>query len=204
MEAVLERTNLRRPLNGKRNGAPHPIRWSVDEYYKMYEQGMFEGRRVELIRGEIIEMSPMLSPHATAIQLLAEIFRELFGKNFVIRQQLPTDFGKYSEPEPDIAVVEGSIRDFADHHPTKPSLVVEVALMTIRFDQTKKLSLYAENGIEEYWILNLKSRELEVYRQPNGIGESATYLEKIIVPADGTLSPIAKPKAKLKVADMLP
>ena len=208
MQTVLERNKTRHEIsNGyavKKNGAPHGIRWSVEDYYKMYDLGLFEGRCVELIKGEIFEMSPLLPPHATSIQLVSEPLRGVFQKGFEIREQMPLDFGKYSEPEPDVAVVTGSIRDFSDHHPTNPVLVVEVSLTTLKFDQTKKLKLYAEYGIEEYWIVNLKQHQLEVYRGPRNEGDSGTYDEKIIVTEQGSVSPPGRPNSKLKIRDMLP
>ena len=67
----------------KKNGAPHGIRWSVDEYYKMDELGLFTGRRVQLIRGEIIEMAPRGTPHSTAVRLVVSCLRKVFGDGFV-------------------------------------------------------------------------------------------------------------------------
>jgi len=208
MQTVLERKDIRparlNGLSGKRNGAPHGIRWSVEDYYKINDLGLFEGRRVELIKGEIFEMSPMKSPHATSIQLVSELLRSLFRKDFQIREQMPLDFGKYSEPEPDLAVVSGSIRDFSDHHPTSPLLVVEVSLTTLRFDQTKKLKLYAEYRIPEYWIVNLKQRQLEVFRDPISGHGSHDYVERLTFGEQESFSPLNQPKVVIKVADMLP
>lgn len=208
MQTVRERIDQRpshfnRPA--KKNGvAPHGIRWTVDEYYKMYEQGLFEGRRVELIKGEIFEMSPMLSTHATSIQLVMALLSEIFGTGFVVRPQMPMSFSKIDEPEPDVALVKGSIRDFADAHPTVAVLLVEVALTSLRFDRTKKLRLYAENRIEDYWIVNLKQRRLEVFRQPVSVNGGFDYTEKLIFGEDEFFSPLGKPDVTLKVADMLP
>lgn len=208
MQTVIERNQtIQLFSNGskvKKNGSPHGIRWSVDEYYKMYELGLFTGKRVELIKGEIFEMSPMLSPHATSIQLVSEILRGIYEKNFAIRIQMPINFGKISEPEPDVAVVAGAIRDFTDHHPKSATLLVEVALTSVRFDRTTKLKLYAENGIEEYWIVNLKQRQLEVYRKPIIDGAAADYAERFVITEKEFISPLEKPNSKIRVADMLP
>ncbi len=208
MQTVLERNQtIQLFSNGskvKKNGSPHGIRWSVDEYYKMYELGLFTGKRVELIKGEIFETSPMLSPHATSIQLVSEILRGIYEKNFAIRIQMPINFGKISEPEPDVAVVAGAIRDFTDHHPKSATLLVEVALTSVRFDRTTKLKLYAENGIEEYWIVNLKQRQLEVYRKPIIDGAAADYAERFVITEKECISPLEKPNSKIRVADMLP
>ena len=208
MQTVRER-NYQKPanLNGrtKKNGvAPHGIRWTVDEYYKMYEQGLFHGKRVELLKGEIFEMSPMLSPHATSIALVYEMLREIFKDGFLIRTQMPVRFSKIDEPEPDVAVIHGSIRDFTDAHPTTATLLVEVAFTSLNFDRTKKLKLYSENDIEEYWIVNLKQRQLEVFRTPVARGESYDYAEKLIFTESESVSPLARPKATIEVSHVLP
>ena len=209
MQTVIERTRerqkTRRGKTYEPNGKPHPMRWTVDEYYKIYEAGLFRGKRVELIRGEIIEMSPMLSPHATSIGLVSEVLRGIFTEGYDVRPQMPISLGRSDEPEPDVAVVVGSIRDYSEAHPTSAVLVVEVSLTSLRFDRTTKLRLYAESGIEDYWILNLKQRQLEVHRNPQGNGvEGFTYGEKLVFGEDQSVAPLAKPDTSIKVADMLP
>ncbi len=188
----------------KKNGAPHGIRWSVDEYYKMDELGLFQGRRVQLIRGEIIEMAPMGTPHSTAVRLVVSCLRKVFGDGFVIDSQLPLRLGNLDEPEPDVAVIEGDIRDFTDIHPFTARLIVEVADSSLKLDRGRKAELYAENGIEEYWIVNLKQRQLEVFRKPIVDDETANYAEKLIITEEGFVSPPERPNSKLKVRDMLP
>jgi len=208
MQSVLER-DFSKPFvvtdHVKKNGLPKPFRWTVREYYQMAELGFFHGKRVELIRGEIVEMSPMKSPHATSIQLAAEVLSELFKKGFVVRSQLPMSFSKEDEPEPDIAVVTGTIRDYADGHPKSAILLVEVSSSSLRFDREEKAELYAENNIGEYWIVNLKQRRLEVHRRPQkDKNRGFFYSEVIVVSEDESIAPLAKPKAKIKVADILP
>jgi len=206
MQTVLE-TSHTKPAIGraKTNGAPKAFRWTVDQYYRMGDLGFFDGKRVQLIRGEIIEMAPMGTPHATSVRLVNESLRTIFGKGYEIRPQLPVNFSKFDEPEPDIAVVIGSIRDFAVAHPSSAELIVEVAETSLRLDRTKKLSLYAENFIGEYWILNLKKRCLEVYRRPvrdENLGFA--YAEIFVLTGDESISPIVKPEFSIKVAEMLP
>jgi aryl-alcohol dehydrogenase-like predicted oxidoreductase len=109
--------------------------------------------------------------------------------------------------EPDVAVVAGSIGDYADAHPTTAVLVIEVADTSLAFDRTAKASLYAKAGIPEYWMLNLAVRCLAVSRdprpdasQPYGFG----YATQFTVEASGSVSPLALPEAVIQVADMLP
>ena len=120
MDAVSERTKTQMIIafeRSKTNDEPKTIRWTRNQYYQMAELGFFRGKRVELIKGEIIEMSPMKSAHATAISLAIEVLGEIFAKNFIVRSQLPMSFGKTDEPEPDVAVVKGTIRDYSGTHP---------------------------------------------------------------------------------------
>lgn len=207
MQTVRERSE-QRPVQfdgrTKKGHAPHHFKWTVDEYYRLYEQGLFEGRRVELIKGEIFEMSPMLSPHATSVGLVSDILAEIFQKGFFIRVQMPMSFSRIDEPEPDVAVITGARRNFTNVHPKSAELLVEVAQTSLRFDRTKKMSLYAENVIEDYWIVNLKQRRLEVFRQPVTIEGGFDYAEKFFLKEEEFIAPLAMPKKKVKVADLLP
>ena len=191
--------------NGFENEAVKVRRWTRDEYYKMAELGFFYGKRVELIEGEIIEMSPMGKPHATAIRMLLHILREIFVQDFIVDSQLPMSFGKRNEPEPDVTVIKGGVKDFINSHPQTAELIVEVSLSTLRLDRTKKAALYAQNKIQDYWILNLKSRCLEVYRQPKKDKKLGfIYTESRVFTETDEVSPLAMPDAKIKVADLLP
>lgn len=209
MEPVLERNYVRPRIVTEpptpTNGSPKPYRWTVSEYYQMADMGFFDGKRVELIRGEIIEMAPMKTPHATAVRLLIEALRKIFGKGYLVDSQLPLSLGRSDEPEPDVTVVEGSARDFTDFHPKSARLIVEVSDSTLRFDRSTKAELYAENRIDEYWIVNIKQRCIEVYRRPvkdKNLGFA--YTEIFVVREGEAVSPLAKPKAKVRVMDILP
>ena len=114
--------------------------------------------------------------------------------------QLPVAIDDYSEPEPDVAVVTGEIRDYRDAHPTSPLLVVEVSDDSLRHDRTVKQRLYARCGIPEYWILALPDARLEVYRDPAQDG----YRTVTIHGAGDTVAPLARPEARIAVDDLLP
>jgi Uma2 family endonuclease len=188
--------------------APHPRLWTREEYYKMAEAGVFQpGERVELIGGRIVTMSPQNSPHFTAIRLAEDALRTLFGAGYDVRVQGPLDVSPSSQPEPDIAVVQGSIRDYANAHPTTALLVVEVAESSLSFDRGEKASLYASADIPEYWVVNLQDNRLEVYRdpvpttgQPYGYGyRSCTHYF-----AADAVAPLTVPQGAIKVAGLLP
>jgi Uma2 family endonuclease len=156
--------------------------------------------RVELIQGEILTMSPQKSAHATGVQLAGDALRAAFGEGFVVRTQLPLAVGGESEPEPDVAVVAGSPRDFRDAHPTTAELIVEVAEASLELDRGVKKSLYAAAGIREYWILDLVERRLEVHREPTG----RAYGKSRALQPNDSISPLARPAARLRVAELLP
>jgi len=182
-------------------------KWTKQEYYKMVEMGLFTGKHVELMEGQIIEMSPMGSLHRTAITLTAEILRNIFIGRYFISTQCPMDLGESSDPEPDIAVISGEIRDYTHSHPTSAVLIVEIADSSLDYDRNKKGSLYARAGIEDYWIINLSSSRLEVYRNPivdpekfYGYGYSSIN----IFTGLHSISPLAFPDAIISVSDLLP
>ena len=176
-------------------------RWTRNEYDRMVETGVLSpGARLELLDGEIVEMSPQKSPHASAVDLVEEVLRGGFGEGFYVRGQKPLTLDDYSEPEPDVAVVKGTIRDYADHHPRTAVLIVEVADTTLAYDRLNKAAAYARNAIPEYWILNLRDRLLEVHRNPVG----GAYTERTPLGAGEAVSPLAAPALRAKVAAFLP
>lgn len=120
---------------------------------------------------------------------------------------MPFSLGEISEPEPDVAVIAGDIRNYKDAHPTTAVVIVDIADTSLEYDRTDKSSLYAKAQIAEYWIVNLIDHELEVFRtpvvdasQPYGFGYSdATSLS----PTD-FITPLARPQTTIAVADLLP
>lgn len=184
---------------------PSQIRWNRDEYYKMAELGFFDGKRVELIEGEIIEMAPMGSPHITCVMIVGRLLMEVFGEDYCVRTQATLDLGIESQPEPDAAVVIGNFRDYTDAHPKSAVLIVEVSDTTLPFDRTLKASIYARSSIEDYWIVNLQHRCVEVYRKPiQDPNLGFIYSERTVIGEKQSVSPLAKPKAKIKVGEILP
>jgi Uma2 family endonuclease len=170
------------------------------EYYKLIDIGFFNGKRAELIEGEIIEMSPVKTPHAVTIGLVESVLREVFGKNYDVRGQLPIDLGDINEPEPDVAVVKGNIRDYLESHPKTAELIVEISAATLSYDRNTKAKLYARNGIQDYWIINVKKRCIEIYRLP----KLDKYQEITFFTENDEVSPLANPEAKIKVSELLP
>jgi len=145
-------------------------------------------------------MSPEKSRHAAAVDLVQEALRCAFGSGFTVRAQHPLALSDTSEPEPDVAVVVGSPRDYTDEHPASAALVVEVSDTSLAYDRTRKLAVYARCGLPEYWILNLIEARLEVHRNPTGDSYgSSTVLDK-----DATVTPLGAPGAAVALSDLLP
>jgi Uma2 family endonuclease len=153
--------------------AVQPRRWTRQEYEQLGVLGVLgPDEHVELIGGEIVQVPPQQTRHATGVYLAQVALSAVFRAGFLVRVQLPLALGQYSEPEPDVAVVAGSPRDFVADHPTSALLVVEVADTTLSFDRNAKASLYAAAGIPEYWIVNLVHRQLEMHREPGPMVEA--------------------------------
>lgn len=206
LQKIGQRYPTARPVRMGLSDAPRRFRWTREEYYALGETGIFDGQRIELIEGEIFEMAPQNSPHAEAVTLIAEALRHVFGLGYRIRTQVPLSLGTDSDPEPDIAVVEGIPHGFRDAHPTTALLVVEVSDSTLGFDQGRKAAVYAAAGIADYWILNLKARQLELYRRPlpSKTRRGFVYEERTLITADGAIAPLAAPDESIAVADLLP
>lgn len=210
MQPTITETNIVNPIFIRKNAIseePRYFRWTKAEYHQMAELGMFEGKRTEFLEGEIIEMPTMKSPHATGLTLTDDVLRTIFTKGFVVRNQMPLDFGDDFETVPDIAIVIGTPRDYLAEHPKTADLVIEISDTTLSYDRNRKASLYAKFGIRDYWILNLKKRVLEVYRQPSE-DENAfygfDYEEKLTFDETQEVSPLVKNGARIKIADLLP
>ena len=147
--------------------------FTVKEYHQMPQAGILkEDERVELIRGEIIKMSPIGRHHAACVNRLVRVFTRELGLRVIVAPQNPVELDDYSEPEPDIALLEPRSDFYESGHP-KPGdifLIVEVGDSTIRGDREVKIPLYAEDNIIEVWLVDINEQCLEVYRQPTSSG----------------------------------
>jgi len=185
---------------------PQAKRWTREEYYRLAEQGWFRDQRVELIAGEIIVLSPQSHSHYSSIERVRRLLDAAFGVGYWIRPQGPVARDEHTEPEPDLCVVQGSLEDF-DDHPTASVLMMEINKTSLAYDTTTKAHLYASMGVPDYWVLDLQNRQLLVYRQPVEESEAPfgfRYAQVETIAADGQVSPLEKPDAKLAIADMLP
>lgn len=185
---------------------PRVRRWSRDEYHEMGRLGWFEGQRVELIDGEIIEMSPHGLGHTIVIGLVQQWLQQVFGAGYWIRCQLPLLIGATSEPEPEFAVVRGAPRDFKEH-PREALLVIEVSETSIGYDLGEKASLYASAQLQDYWVVDLSEKRIHIHREPRRDQTALfgwRYDDVQSFEPDDFVSPLAAPAHRVKVADLHP
>ena len=197
---------IQNPSPSRVSESPRPYKWSRDEYYRLADLGLFDGHRVQLIDGEIFEMSPQGSPHYVALTLVTEALQRAFADGYWVRSQGPLAVSQHSEPEPDVAVVKGSPRTLIDH-PSTAELVVEVSDSSLSFDLGPKARLYARHSVPEYWVLDLQGRKLIVHRHPVADASVALghrYADTCTLAATDKVSPLAKPDSFVQVSDILP
>lgn len=184
-----------------------PYRWTIESYRKLGATGLFHDMKTMLIDGEVYTMVMPNPPHDTALSLAAEYLRSVCPAGYYVRNQQGFDIGLRNDPGPDLAIVPGSVRDYAARTPTTAIMVVEVSHTTLFMDTTTKAELYATAAVPEYWVLDVENRKLIVYRDPEplpqGLGATA-YRTRLTFKPDATVSPLAAPTAAVKVADLLP
>jgi Uma2 family endonuclease len=135
----------------------------------MAESGILtENDRVELIRGEIIEMSPIGRRHAACVNRLVRLFTQCLGERMILSPQNPVELDDTSEPQSDIALLQPRPDFYESGHPQPEDvlLIVEVADTTAKADREVKIPLYAEDNITEVWLVDINKQCIEVYRQP--------------------------------------
>ncbi len=178
--------------------------WTANEYRQMSELGILDANdRTELIEGQILVMAAKGTPHVLGLRLLAVALDTLLeNQPFFVSTQDPIQLNDFSEPEPDLAIVRGTALDYADRHPDSNDLVlvVEVADSTLKYDCEVKDKLYAQSGIEDYWVLDVKDRKLHIFRNPTATG----YTSHLILTPPNSIAPLAFPDRSVSLIDILP
>ncbi|HYW18747.1 MAG TPA: Uma2 family endonuclease [Nodularia sp. (in: cyanobacteria)] len=181
-----------------------PLRlWTVEEYHRMAEAGIFGvDERVELLEGKIIWMIAKGTAHRLAVGRTDYLLKNRLGNRAWVSIQNLIKLNERSEPEPDIAVVKVDDLDYADHHPTTSEvyLIIEVADSSLKLDCETKEKAYSQAGITDYWVLDVTSRQLHVFREPTQEG----YKNQVILAEDATISPLEFPDLQIVVLEMLP
>lgn len=174
------------------------MKWSVDDYHRLIETGILSGRSVELLAGEIVEMSPEAPIHYNTAKRGAKYLETLLVNRADVRFNGPITLAN-SEPEPDIAIVRLSNAYF-DRHPGADDIfwIIEVANTSLKKDLDLKASIYATAGIQEYWVLNLVDRQITVFRNP----QNGQYTSEQRI-SEGTIAPLAFRDLAVSVAQLL-
>lgn len=175
-------------------------KWTIEEYHRMIAAGILCDRAVELLKGEIIEMPPEREPHAYCSDEAGEYLTKLLGERAKIRHSKPITLPNNSEPEPDIAIVQRRGREYREHHPYPENIfwLIEYAYYSLEKDLEIKNKIYAEAGIFEYWVVNLKKSHLVVFREPLEVD----YATKLTLTA-GTIQPLAFPDLAISVEEII-
>jgi Uma2 family endonuclease len=191
MDDVLARVELQRR------------RFTVDEYHRMAETGILtEDDRVELIEGEIVQMSPIGHHHTACVLALTEALTRALADRALLSPQNPVRLLRDTEPQPDIVLLRPPLSQYWARlpQPADVLLLVEVADTSYRYDHDVKLPLYARAGVTEVWIVDLPRGAAEVYREPRPEG----YASARRVERGATVAPSAFPDVALAVASFLP
>ncbi|HET7342744.1 MAG TPA: Uma2 family endonuclease [Methylomirabilota bacterium] len=190
-------------------GAPLPL-WRIPRvrYDRLVEAGLFgPDDRVELLDGLLIAREPQGGRHAVVVGLVRAALEKAFGRAYHMREEKPIALDPHSEPEPDVVVVAGRFRDYLHAHPSRPVLVVEVADTSLALDRLRKGRLYARAGIADYWVVNLVDEVLEVYRKPVKAAAAQRewrYDSVRRLRRTATVTPLAAPRARIRVSALLP
>jgi Uma2 family endonuclease len=176
--------------------------FTVDEYYRMAEAGIFERERVELVNGEVVAMAPLGSRHAACVTRLQVLLMKLVGEDALVRIQNPLPLDSRTELESDLAVARFRADYYASAHPTPRDtlLLIEVAESSLQYDRDVKMPLYARAGVPEAWLVDLEAQQVVMYGKPSdqGYGRVAT------AGRDELLKSLVLPQIELSVQELLP
>lgn len=144
-------------------------KFNIKDYHQMIHVGILqEDDGIELIRGEIVEMSPVGFKHAACVKKLNSLFAKKLGDQVIIGVQDPIKLNDNSEPQPDLVLLKPCEDFYATQHPIPDDifLLIEVADTSIEYDRSIKIPLYAESKIQEVWLIDLNQNFLEIYQNP--------------------------------------
>jgi len=176
---------------------------NVDEYHRMAEAGIFgPDERVELLRGDIVRMAPIGDQHRGSVNRLTRILSATFADRVCVQIQNPVVVSDHSEPEPDVALLKMNEAAWGERHvyPADIIALIEVADTSRAANLRVKLSLYAEAGIAEFWVVDLVDRVIRIHRTPTPHGYRTTLLAR----SGERVELAAFPGESLAVDDVLP
>jgi Uma2 family endonuclease len=180
-----------------------PARWTAEQYLRLVDRGVLgPDDRVELLEGVIVSMAPQNVPHAAGVMRATHVLTLAVADRAVVRPQLSFIAGKYSVPEPDLAVIAGGLDACDQAHPRDALLIVEVSDSSLKQDRLTKAPMYAAAGLPEYWIVNLRDGVVEVRRDPEP--KQRRYRSIAIRRRGDSIEPVALPGVRIAVHDLLP
>jgi Uma2 family endonuclease len=181
-----------------------PYRWTTTRCERLMESGLFpEWENYKLIAGELLEKPRESAAHAFVNDAVYELLaRTLNLSGAFLRGAHPVQLQRDTAPEPDLAVIAGQRSAFTRHHPGPGDvlLLIEISSSILEYDRTDKATLYARHNIPEFWLVNLKERQLEVFRTPL----RRRWTEKFVLGPDDTIAPLFSPETPVSVRAMLP
>jgi Uma2 family endonuclease len=173
---------------------------TTTEYHQMAAAGILTAdEKVELIAGQIIQKMPKGPTHSAICKRMEKLLEQRLGEHVLVRLQDPIQLDTYSEPEPDLAIVQPSADFYAEQHPrvAETYFIIEVADTTLNRDLGLKADLYAAAGILDYWVVNIANQQLHIFRDPQPDG----YQRQLILRGQQSLSPLAFPDSSITVQD---
>jgi Uma2 family endonuclease len=185
---------------------PRPFRWNCEEFHQLGDEGRFDGSKVILVDGEILDTPLPNPPHDMSTSLTDYKLKAIFSSGYVVRVQSCLVLGQGTDPGPDLAVVVGSPRDYSQH-PRTAVLVVEVSESSLNYDRGEKANLYAAGGILDYWAVDLVNRQLLVFRDPQpdpAEPHGHVYHQQLAFGPADAVAPLAAPQANVVVSELLP
>ncbi|NEP11391.1 MAG: Uma2 family endonuclease [Symploca sp. SIO2C1] len=171
-------------------------RWNVEDYHRMIESGLLTGRQVELIDGQIINMAPELPIHRVTYRRGVKYLETLLGARAVVFATAPVTLPNDGEPQPDICIAIPPESRYDQRHPEPSDIywLIEVSNSTLSYDLGDKAKMYAQQKIQEYWVIDISGNQLWVHRQPN----NGAY-QSVVPFSTGKIRPLALPAVEVEV-----
>ena len=181
---------------------PTRRRFTIHDYHRMADAGVLtEDDRVELLDGEIVEMSPIGTRHSGGVNRLNALFTRRLGRRAIVSVQNPIVLDDYSEPQPDLTILAARADYYSTAHPRPPDvlLAIEVSDSSVSYDRTIKLGLYARKRLRELWLIDIPGGAVDIYRRPASSG----YREHQRLTRGRRIAPLAFPSVHFRIADIL-
>ena len=177
-----------------------PKLWTIEEYHDLIDTGLLDDQKVELLKGQIIEMVPEREEHAEQSQDADEYLRILLQGLARVRQAKPITLPNNSEPEPDITICQPLGREYRSHHPYPENIywLIEYSNTSLNRDLNAKLKIYTEANIQEYWVVDIQNSKLIVHRDPDGDQYNSVQEYQ-----SGIIAPIAFPNLAIEVLKII-